>query len=133
MKVTVTQRGPDLEAAMAKAARAVPAVSDEVAETAADLIAARARGKVPARTGRARGSVRVDPGQGAARVLAGGSRARYFGWLDYGGRLREQNISRPYRRPGRYIYPAAGEVWPKVIRELEDGATDIVRAAGLRI
>lgn len=131
MKVTTTRTGMDVSAAMVRAAAAAPRLAAAAAEEAADLIATRARRLVPSRTGRMRGSIRVDLGGGAAIVTGGGSRARYFGWVDYGGLLRKQNIRRPYRSGGRYLYPAADQVWPKVVDTVEDAAAGIVRAGGL--
>lgn len=131
MKVTTTRSGLDVNAAMTRAAAAAPRLAANAAEEAADLIATRARRLVPSRTGRMRGSIRVDTGGGAATVVAGGSRAKYFGWVDYGGLLRKQNIRRPYRSGGRYVYPAADQVWPKVIGAAEDAAAAMVRAGGL--
>lgn len=130
--ITISSRGPDIPAALDKAARKAPKVATAVAVDAVELIARRARQLVPTETGRARSSIKVDDGKGRATVVAGGPRARHFGWLDYGGLLRKQNISRPYKRGGRYIYPAAGDVWPKVRRALDAGAADIVKATGLR-
>ncbi len=76
----------------------------------------RQRGRTPRtrvriRTGAARDSIRVVA-SGNAVLLAGGyKKTPYYGWLDFGGKLRASGRRRntqlrPIIRRGRYIYPA---------------------------
>lgn len=58
-------------------------------------------------TGRAATTLRAASTQRAARVRVGGSKAPYAPWLDFGGRVgRNRSIHRPYKKEGRYVYPA---------------------------
>lgn len=76
--------------------------------SAADVIVADARGRVPSRTGRARGSIVARSTQTKARVEGGGRKAPYYPWLDFGGSVgRRRSVKRPFLgRTGRYIYTA---------------------------
>lgn len=73
---------------------------------AAQLVIDDARPKVPRLTGRARASIKVASTRTAVRVRAGGPRAPYFAWLDWGGRVgRKRSIHRPFiKDEGRYLY-----------------------------
>src|SRR5687768_4345918 len=75
-----------------------------------DEVAADIRPTVPAKSGRARQSLRSGVSGNKAYIQAGGTAAPYFGWLDWGGDLKptggRKNTIRRQRRPGgRYIYP----------------------------
>ncbi len=74
---------------------------------AAEVVAGAARTGVPRRSGRAQGSIRVASTRTAVRVRAGGSRAPYYPWLDFGGRVgRKRSVKRPFLKEGRYLYDA---------------------------
>jgi hypothetical protein len=72
---------------------------------AADVVVDYARPLVPRRTGRAARSVAARSTRTAVRVVAGGKRAPYYPWLDFGGRVgRGRSVVRPFLKDGRYIY-----------------------------
>lgn len=109
---------------------------------AADVVVADARGRVPSRSGRARGSIRAQSTRTQARVSAGGGRAQYYPWLDFGGqigrasgRARGRRGQRRYIADGRYLYAAyyqrrdSGEVQ----RTLESSLGDLIKSAGLEV
>lgn len=74
-----------------------PMVSDAVG---------RIRSEIPHLTGAAAASV---DGSGNT-VTIGGDDAPYAPWLDFGGNVgRDDNISRPYVRGGRYLYPSLAD------------------------
>lgn len=74
---------------------------------AAEIVASTARAGVPVRSGRAAATVKAQSGQREAKVVGGSAKARYYGWLDFGGRVgREKSVRRPFRPEGRYLYPA---------------------------
>lgn len=103
---------------------------EDIAESAAEQVAAAARKRVPSQTGRARASIKVS----GADITAGGPRAPYYGWLDYGGLAGPyRSISRPYRAQGRYLYPAHGDTHAEIRRELEAGYAQVVTQAGFRV
>lgn len=105
-------------------------VFNQVAET----VAAGARRRVPSKTGKARGSVKVASSQREAIVKAGGARVPWYPWLDFGGRVGiHKSVSRPFVQSGRYLYPAydanRATIWPA----LEQGLVDLVQSAGLEV
>ena len=74
---------------------------------AADAVVDVARPDVPTRTGRAARSMRGQSTRSAVRVSAGGNRAPYYAWLDFGGRVgRKKATQRAFSPDGRYLYPA---------------------------
>lgn len=105
---------------------------------AADLVVGRVRPQIPKRTGRAAGSLRAGSTRTAARVRAGGARARYYPWLDFGGARRGRGggiARRPFLKDGRYIYEgyfrlkASGEFQTA----LESALLDVCRQAGVEV
>ncbi len=68
-------------------------------------LVARIRGKIPARSGRARASVQARKG----KFTAGGPAAPHYPWLDFGGytkvRGSRPRVYRKYIKEGRYIFP----------------------------
>jgi mRNA-degrading endonuclease RelE of RelBE toxin-antitoxin system len=103
---------------------------------AADVIVTDARPEVPKRTGRAQGSVRARSTRTAVRVSAGGRRAPYYPWLDFGGKVgRHRSVSRAFFTDGRYLYPTyfrrrdAGEFQEVLAAAL----LDVASAAGIEV
>lgn len=94
--------------------RAVKAIDPQAAKElrlafneAADVVVSTARPRVPKRSGRAQASVKARSTQSAARVVGGGSKARHYPWLDFGGKVGpRRSVSRPFYSKGRYIYDA---------------------------
>lgn len=124
--------------AVAKAIRRIdPELAKElrvVLNDAADTIVDRARPGVPKRSGRAAASIKAKSTRSLARVTGGGSRAPYYPWLDFGGRVgRRRSVTRQFRKRGRYIYKAyfrardSGEFQD----QMHDGLLDVLRRAGL--
>lgn len=105
-----------------------------VFDDAAEMVAARARTKIPTRSGRARGSVRARSSQREARVMGGGARVAYYPWLDFGGRVgRRRSVTRPVIKGGRYIYPALAETRDEVYDTLVAALRDLATDAGLEV
>lgn len=74
---------------------------------ASQLVVDQARPTMPSRTGRMRRSVRVASTQTSSRVRAGGNRAPYYPWVEYGGRTgRNRSVVRQFIKDGRYLYVA---------------------------
>lgn len=72
---------------------------------AADVVVSDAKPHVPKKTGKAAGSMKVASTRTAVRVKAGGRRAPYYPWLDFGGAVgKNKSIRRPFLKDGRYIY-----------------------------
>lgn len=101
----------------------------------ADIVVSDARPRVPSRSGRASGSIRARSTQTKARVTAGGARAPYYPWLDFGGRVgRRNSVHRPYvGKNGRYLYVSFFANRDKFEESLSDGLVKVATAAGLAV
>ena len=74
---------------------------------AAKIVVDWAQPRVPARTGKARASVRATSSQREARVTGGGKRVPYYPWLDFGGRVgRNRTVQRPFQKAAATSTPA---------------------------
>jgi hypothetical protein len=101
---------------------------------AADIIVQDARPRVPAQSGRARGTVKTRSTRTMARVVGGGSRAPYYPWLDFGGRVgRRRSVKRPFLKDGRYIYRAYDLHKNEFIETMRDNLLDVARSAGIEV
>jgi len=101
---------------------------------AVDLVVTVARSKVTRRSGRAAGSLRAGSTQKAARIIAGGTRAPYYPWLDFGGRVgRRRSVVRRFYKSGRYIYPSLEEKRPETERLISQAIADAGRSAGIEV
>jgi hypothetical protein len=103
----------------------------------ADLVVTGARPKVPSNTGRAKGSIKAASAQDKVRIKAGGPKAPWYPWLDYGGEGRRKGrpTHRPFIKSGRYLYPVyfakrdSGEFQTIMQTALDE----VVKAAGLEV
>jgi hypothetical protein len=101
---------------------------------AAGIVVRVAQGRMPSLTGAARRSVRVSSTSNKVRVTAGGSRAPYYPWLDYGGRTgRGGSIVRPFDKGGRYLYPAYGAQRKNIMALLEKRIVAVIERNGLDV
>ena len=86
-------------------------------------------------------------------MVAGGKKAPYYGWLDFGGTVgkgrvsagvskkraggdfggKEGSIKRPWIDGGRYIYPAYAANRESIHKALEQILAELVREAGLEV
>lgn len=95
------------------------------------LVIDYAKPRVPSRTGRAAASLKVRSSQREARIAAGGSRAPYYPWLDFGGRVgKGRSVKRPFYREGRYIYPGLRANSAKITEVMEAAVVDLCRRSG---
>lgn len=100
----------------------------------AEVVVQYVQPRVPRRSGRAARSIRPQSTRTAVRVSAGGRRASYYPWLDFGGRVGPRKTTRrPFIPEGRYLYPAyeatRGELYSAMARAL----VDVVRGAGIEL
>lgn len=103
---------------------------------AADVVVQAARPKVPKRTGRAARSIRVASTRTAVRVRAGGRRAPYYSWLDFGGRVgRRRSVIRPFLKEGRYLYKEYFDLRDsgELRQVLERALLNVVEQAGIEV
>lgn len=100
----------------------------------AETVAGGARRRVPSKSGKARGSVKVASSQREAIVKAGGARVAYYPWLDFGGRVGiHKSVSRPFVQTGRYLYPSYDANRASIGQAVEQGLVDLVRSSGLEV
>lgn len=93
--------------------------------------------KVPSKSNYARFTVKARAGGNTLYVLAGGksSVAPYFGWLDFGGTLknrgpgRNQTIVRPIIKRGRYVYPGILETQTRLVEAAGRAVDKAVQSA----
>ena len=79
--------------------------------------------RVPKISNYARFTIKARSGGNTLYVIAGGksSVAPYFGWLDFGGTLRNrgpgrnQTIVRPIIKYGRYVYPGIKQTQDRLV------------------
>ena len=101
---------------------------------ASQLVVDYAKPRVPTRSGAARGSLKVRSSPRQARIAAGGRRAPYYPWLDFGGRVgRDRSVQRPFRTEGRYVYPGLRENREEITEVMSVALADLARDAGLEV
>lgn len=99
-----------------------------------DIVVDDARPRIPRRTGRAAASLKSQSTQSKARIKAGGSRAPYFPWLDFGGRTgRNKSQVRPFFKKGRYVWLSFADKRTEVTKALEGAMVDVAKGAGLDV
>ena len=103
-----------------------------VLNASAEIVVRYAKPKVPRRSGRAAESIKVRSSQREARIAAGGRRAPYYPWLDFGGSVGpNDSVKRPFYTEGRYIYPTVREHNREIQEATSDGLTALATDAGL--
>jgi hypothetical protein len=112
----------------------------------AALVASEVAGRVPVRSGRAASSVRALATQESASVAAGGARAPYYAFLDFGGSTGRGHVpgaadSGSVRREwygrggsgggeGRYLYPAIRDMSEVIAHEAGEAVHEALHDAG---
>ena len=117
----------DLDPALAKELKGVNLA-------VADLVADSARAHVPSRTGAARSTVKAKGEQRYAVIRAGGKKAPYYPWLDFGGQpagAAGNRAQRPFIAGGRYIYPTVERLRNKIVNEYVIMLGQLLDKAGL--
>jgi hypothetical protein len=105
-----------------------------VLNASGEIVVRNAKPKVPRRTGAAAESLKLRSSQREARVAAGGRRAPYYPWLDFGGSVGPgDSVHRPFRSEGRYIYPTVRERNAEIQQAMSDGLSSLATRAGLDV
>lgn len=100
----------------------------------AATVAQGAARRVPTRTGRARASIREMSSQRETRIVAGGRRAPYYAWLDFGGTIgRARSVKRRYVVGGRYLYPTIAANRDGLARAIQKQLEDLAKSKGLEV
>ena len=103
---------------------------------AVTIIVTDAKPKIPKNTGKAAASLKTVSTQTKARVKAGGSKAPYFPWLDFGGKRRGRGggvAIRPFYKQGRFVWLSLAEKREEVLAGLQDALIEVARTAGLEV
>lgn len=101
---------------------------------AANIIVTEAAGRIPKRTGKAAASLKARSTQSQSRVSAGGNRAPYYPWLDFGGRVgRKKSVKRPFLKHGRYIFQAYADKGDEFAEVLSKALVQVARDAGVEV
>lgn len=99
-----------------------------------DIVVDDARPRIPRRSGDAAASLKSQSTQSKARIKAGGRRAPYFPWLDFGGRTGPGgSVVRPFFKKGRYVWLSFADKQTEVTAALEDAMVSVARGAGLDV
>lgn len=118
----------------------------------AATVAQGAARRVPVKTGRARASLREFSSQRETRIAAGGRKAPYYGWLDFGGTVGKGrtpggfkkkaggatggtagSIHRPWFEGGRYIYPTIAANRDSLAKAVHKQLMDLAKSKGLTV
>ena len=104
---------------------------------AANLIASRARAKVPqgpGKGGHAASSVKAASTRTEGRVKGGGKRYAYYPWLDFGGHVgKKRSVRRPFIKTGRYIFDTYEDNRKQVEEVMTEALIDVARQAGVEV
>lgn len=98
------------------------------------VVAAGAARRVPRKTGRAAASLRAQSSQREARVVEGSRKIRYYGWLDFGGRVGiDRSVERRFVRSGRYLWPTVAANRQPLEKALQEALIRVARESGLEV
>lgn len=113
---------------------AVPKMQRKALNDAAEIVLSFARLHIPKRSGRAAASLKPRSTQTSVRIAAGGTRAPYYPWLDFGGRVGpRKSVRRPFIGDGRYIYPALSEKHDEFVEAMRVALVESAESAGLEV
>lgn len=123
----------DLQRALRQMDKDAPKELAAELATISDFVLQRARAKVPHLTGAARGSMKVKKQQRGAALAVGGTKAEYYPWLDFGGRVgRNRSVRRDVIPGGRYIYPTVAQHDDEIKRMVDVVLERMARRAGFQ-
>ena len=112
-----------------------------VLDEAALAVVGGASRRVPVRTGKARASLRARSSQREAKVLGGGAKVPYYGFLDFGNKPgggrgavgRRDSNPRRFVTEGRYMYPAFHANRDSIYNALQKSIVKLAEDAGLGV
>lgn len=119
--VQVTNTVPDAARAATSALRAE--LADALANSARDVVRGAQR-SVPVLTGSASSSLRLEPADSGARIVAGGVRAPYFHILEYGSK---------FVRGGHHIGRAVGMGMSDIEKAAAGAVEEAAGRGGFRV
>lgn len=124
----------DLNRSLKKVSADLPKALRLAHNEAANVVVKYAMPLTPARTGRARSTIKAKSTRTESRVQGGSAKAAYYPWLDFGGRVgRKHSVRRPFIPTGRIIYPAYAKHQKEVYDVLVKALKKLCRDAGLEV
>jgi hypothetical protein len=105
----------------------------------ADIVVGAVQQRMPWKSGSAVQSVKARGTQKGAAIAAGGDKAPYYPWLDFGGSVGRGHvpgqawsgaIKRQAPTGGRYLYPALAEKRGDVINAVDEALKRVAAGAG---
>lgn len=103
---------------------------------AADIVVQDARPRVPRKTGKARASIKTRSTRTSVRIVAGGPRAPWYPFIDFGGSVgKNRSVRRPFLKDGRYLYKSYFDLKAsgKIQAVLEKALLDVAKSAGIEV
>lgn len=105
-----------------------------VLNASGEIVIKYARPKIPSKSGAARASMKLRSSQREARLAAGGRRAPYYPWLDFGGAVGpNDSVTRPFITIGRYVYPTLKDHNAEIQDAMAEGLQRLATGAGLEM
>lgn len=105
-----------------------------VLNASGEIVVKYAQPKIPSKSGRARASMKLRSSQREARLAAGGRRAPYYPWLDFGGSVGpNDSVQRPFITIGRYVYPTLRDHNAEIQDAMAEGLQRLATDAGLEM
>jgi hypothetical protein len=105
-----------------------------VLNASGEIVIKYARPTIPSKTGAARASMKLRSSQREARLAAGGRRAPYYPWLDFGGSVGpNDSVTRPFVKIGRYVYPTLRDHNAEIQEAMSEGLQRLATDAGLEM
>lgn len=105
-----------------------------VLNASGEIVIKYARPMIPSKSGAARASMKLRSSQREARLAAGGRRAPYYPWLDFGGAVGpNDSVTRPFVKIGRYVYPTLRDHNAEIQEAMSEGLQRLATDAGLEM
>lgn len=124
----------ELQKALRATDRDLPKAMRVALNKGSTLVVDYAKQHVEHKSGAAAGSLKVRSSQTAARVAAGGRKAPYYPWLDFGGAVGPgKSVKRPFYTDGRYIYVGLRKNRDEITEVMSVALTEVARQAGLEV
>lgn len=118
--------------ALRKVDSELPKLLRQANNDAAAMVVEWAQPRIPKRSGRAAASVKAKSTRTAARVSGGSAAAKYYAWLDFGGRVgRNRSVYRPFLPEGRYIYAGLAARRTDITENMISAYAELARTAGM--
>lgn len=132
---TVTETGlTDYVRNLRTLRKLAPKALESSLEKCAKYLISEVKPQVPRRTGRAQDSVQARPSRSKVFIEGGGSKAPWYPWIDFGGRVGiNKSVVRPFIKQGRYLYPTMQSRQPQMEKILLAGLVELGGNAGIEV